>query len=176
MGIVPCCDSRHQGFGTLRESMYCAMGIAGRGWLPVRCPHPRSLALAVHTGTVPLATILRVFRLVPGHQGGSRRGGGGRGLWEGGLGGGGQAERFRVGGGDPGGAIWGGWGGGAQASLTSPCPPCNHTITINLPLTFAASWFVHANHVDWAEQDPENFFHGCFCHIIALHFGPQHSL
>ena len=52
-----------------------------------------------------------------------------------------------------------GGGGGAQAPLTSPCPPSNHTITINLNLTFAASWF-----------------HGCFCHIIALHFGPEHSL
>ena len=50
--------------------MYFSVGIAGRGWLPVRCPDPRPLALAVHTGSVPLATILRVFRLVPGHQGG----------------------------------------------------------------------------------------------------------
>ena len=30
-------------------------------------------------------------------------------------------------------------GGGAQAPLTSPCPPSNHSITINLTLTFAAS-------------------------------------
>ena len=81
-------------------------------------------------------------------------------------------------GGGPGGAIWGVGGGrrGAQAPLTSPCPPSNHTITINLTLTFAASWFGHASHVDWAEQDPPNFVHGCFCHMIALHFGPQHSL
>ena len=93
-----------------------------------------------------------------------------------------------MGGGGPSGAIRGGGGGGgvqvgrfgvlggAQAPLTSPCPPSNHTITINLTLTFAASWFGHASHVDWAEQDPPNFVHGCFCHIIALHFGPQHSL
>ena len=67
-------------------------------------------------------------------------------------------------------------GGGAHAPLTSPCPPSNHSITINLTLTFAASWFGHASHVDWAEQSPSNFVHGCFCHIIALHFGPQHSL
>ena len=75
------------------------------------------------------------------------------------------------------GSRWGdlGWGG-AQAPLTSPCHPSNHTITINLTLTFAASWFGHASHVDRAEQDPPNFVHGCFCHIIALHFGPQHSL
>ena len=40
-----------------------------------------------------------------------------------------------------GGSRWGNleWGGGAQAPLTSPCPPSNHTITINLTLTFAAS-------------------------------------
>ena len=78
-----------------------------------------------------------------------------------------------------GGSRWddlGCWGGGAQAPLTSPCPPSNHSITINLTLTFGASWFGHASHVDWAEQDPSNFVHGCFCHIIALHFGPQHSL
>ena len=53
------------------------------------------------------------------------------------------------GGGPPGGSVWGGggsrwgdlgcWGGGAQAPLTSPCPPSNDTITINLTLTFAAS-------------------------------------
>ena len=33
----------------------------------------------------------------------------------------------------------GGGGGGAQAPLTSACPPSNHRITINLILTFAAS-------------------------------------
>ena len=83
MGIVPCCDSRLRGFGTLRESVYCVVGIAGQGWLPVRCPHLRPLGLAVHTGTVPLATILRVFIPVPGHQvwegGGGASGGGGGG-------------------------------------------------------------------------------------------------
>ena len=110
-------------------------------------------------------------------MGGSRRGLGGGGLREG-----------RVGGEGPGGAIWGGvggsrwgdlgwWGGGgAQAFLTSPCPPSNHTITINLTITFVASWFGHASHVDWAEHDPPNFVHACFCHMIALYFGPQNSL
>ena len=103
--------------------------------------------------------------------------------WGGGIGGGVQGG---AGGGEGqwgGGSRWAnlGWwwrrgGGEAQAPLTSPCPPSNHTITINLTLTFAASWFGHASHVDWAEQDPPNFVHGCFCHIIALHFGPQHSL
>ena len=100
----------------------------------------------------------------------------------GGGGGGGIGGGVREGGGGPGGSVggggsrWGdlGWGGGGggQAPLTSPCPPSNHSITINLTLTFAASWFGHASHVDWAEQDPPNFVHGCFCHIIALHFGP----
>ena len=108
-------------------------------------------------------------------MGGDLGGAWGGALWEGRLGGGGSRcgnlgwwSRW----GDLG--CWG--GGGAQAPLTSPCPPSNHTITINLTLTFAASWFGHASHVDWAEQDPPNFVHGCFCHIIALHFGPQHSL
>ena len=96
-------------------------------------------------------------------------GGGGGGALEGrfregrrgGLGwawGGGGLREGRLGGGSK----WGdfGWwegGGGAQASLTSPCPPSNHTITINLTLTFAARCFGHASHVDWAEQDPPNF-------------------
>ena len=50
-----------------------------------------------------------------------------------------------MGGGGLGGALGGGrsgrvgWGGGVRAPLTSPCPPSNHTITINLTLTFAAS-------------------------------------
>ena len=107
--------------------------------------------------------------------GGYRRGSGGG---SGRVGWGGvQVGQFGVVvGGGPGGAIWGVGGGGAQAPLTSPCPPSNHTITINLTLTFAASWFGHASHVYWAEQDPPNFAHGCFCQIIALHFGPQHSL
>ena len=54
-----------------------------------------------------------------------------------------------------GGSLWWG-GGGAEAPLTSPCPPSNHTITINLTLTFAATWFGHAHHVDWAEHHPPN--------------------
>ena len=110
----------------------------------------------------------------------SRRGLGGGGLREGRLGGGVHVGRFGV-------VVEGGGvqvgrfgvlerGGGAQAPLTSPCPPSNHTITINVTLTFAASWLGHASHVDWVEQDPPNFVHSCFCHIIALHFGPQHSL
>ena len=89
------------------------------------------------------------------------------------MGGGGLREG-RLGGGSRWGDL-GCWGGG-QAPLTSSCPPSNHSITINLTLTFAASWFGHASHVDWAKQDPSNFVHGCFCHIIAVHFGPQHSL
>ena len=92
--------------------------------------------------------------------GGSGRGNGGGGGWEGWLGGGGvQVGRFGV-----------VRGGGGQAP-----PQSNHTITINLTLTFAASWFGHASHVNWGAQDPPNFVHGCFCDIIALHFGPQHS-
>ena len=98
-----------------------------------------------------------------GGMGGAGGGGSGR------VGGGGvQVGQFRVVGG---GSRWGNLG----APLTSPCPPSNHTSTINQTLTFAASWFGHASHVDWAEQDPPNFVHGCFCHIIAVHFGPQHS-
>ena len=64
----------------------------------------------------------------------------------------------------------------AHAPLTSPCPPSNHNITINLTLTFALTWFGHASHVAWAEYHPPNFVNGCFCHIIAPHFGPRHSL
>ena len=103
-----------------------------------------------------------------GVQGGARGGAVGRGEGGGRLGG-------ARGGGRLGGSVGGGVQGGAQAPLTSPCPPSNHTITINLTLTFAASWFGHASHVDWAAQDPPIFVHGWFCHIIALHFGPQHS-
>ena len=86
------------------------------------------------------------------------------------MGGGGGSREGRLGGGR---SRWGtlGWWG-----LTSPCPPSNHTITINLTLTFAAIWFGHTSHVDWAEHHPPNFIHGCFCHIIALHFEPQYSL
>ena len=83
--------------------------------------------------------------------GGGIGGAGGGGLREGRLGGGpsGAIRGAGGGGGGPGGAIWGVGGGGAQAPLTSPCPPSNHSITINLTLTFAASWFGHASHVDW---------------------------
>ena len=118
-------------------------------------------------------------------------GGGGGGALEGGF------REGRWGGGQSGGSVGGGgsrwgnlgwWGGGGStrpwwlarggggAPRTSPCPPSNHTITINLTLTFAATWFGHASHVDWAEHHPPNVIHGCFCHIIALHFGPQYSL
>ena len=58
--------------------------------------------------------------------------------------------------------MFGGGGGEAQAPLTSPCPLSNHTTTTNLPLTFAASWFGHANHVDWAEHDAPNSFMAAF--------------
>ena len=77
----------------------------------------------------------------------------------------------------------GGWhkalvvtGGGAHAPLTSPCPPSDHTITISLTVTLAATWNGHASHIDSAEHHTPNFIHGRFCHIIALHFGPQYSL
>ena len=92
-------------------------------------------------------------------------GGGGGGHWRG------VSGRGDFGGGAPGGSVG---GGGVQVGLplpplTSPCPP------------LALCPYHHHNpnlcsHVDWAEQDPPNFVHGCFCHIIALHFGPQHSL
>ena len=64
-------------------------------------------------------------------------------------------------------------GRGAQAPLTSPCPPSNHSITINLTLTFAASWFGHASHVDWAEQDPPNFVHGAFATSLLSIMDPN---
>ena len=35
--------------------------------------------------------------------------------------------------------------GQSQAPLTSPYHPSNHTITLNLTLTFVASWFGHAS-------------------------------
>ena len=43
--------------------------LAGRGWHSVRYSLLRPLALAVRTGSVPPATILRVFILVPSHEG-----------------------------------------------------------------------------------------------------------
>ena len=90
-------------------------------------------------------------------------GGGYRRGWGGGSG------RVGWGGGGPSGAIRGGGGGGVQVgrfgvleggggtgSPYLPLPSSNHTITINLTLTFAATWFGHASHVDWVEQDPPN--------------------
>ena len=74
-------------------------------------------------------------------MGGSRRGLGGGGVREGPLGEGGSGGG-RVAGGGGGIQVgqFGVWGGaGAQAPLTSLCPPSNHTITINLTLNFAAS-------------------------------------
>ena len=73
----------------------------------------------------------------------------GGGVWEG-LWGGGGSRWDDLG--------WAGGGGGhtpprpsvgqSQARLTSPCPPSNHTITLNVTLTFATSWFGHASHVN----------------------------
>ena len=84
-------------------------------------------------------------------------GGSGRVSWGGGGGGPSGAIRGGGGGGGPGGAIWGvGGGGGGTGSPYLPLPSSNHTITINLTLTFAATWFGHASHVDWVEQDPPN--------------------
>ena len=78
-------------------------------------------------------------------------GDGGGGAWEGVVLGGAMGEGSPGGlGGALGGAI-----GGVHApkakrwSITgSPYPPSNQTITLNLTLTFAASWFGHASHVD----------------------------
>ena len=80
-------------------------------------------------------------------------GGGGMGGAIGGGGGLGGAS-----GGGPGGSVgrgsrWGNLGGTclkgqALVSQRLPSPPSNHTITPNLTLTFAASWFGHASHVD----------------------------
>ena len=75
-----------------------------------------------------------------------------------------------MGGGGSGRGFWLGGGGGGLHALKamrwlitgSSCPPSNHTITLNLTLILAASWFGHASHVDKAEQDPPTFVHGCF--------------
>ena len=79
-----------------------------------------------------------------------------------------------------GGSRWGDlgcWGGGgAQAPLTSPYPPSNHSITINLTLTFAASWFGHASHVDWVEQDPPNFVRVLLPHHCSPFWTPTLTL
>ena len=94
-------------------------------------------------------------------------GGGGGGGVQGGENGGGGSRRGLGGGGGTLGVGWvsrwgdlGCWGagGGAQAPLTSSCAASNNTITINLTLTFAASWFGHASHVYWAQQDLPNAF------------------
>ena len=95
--------------------------------------------------------------------------------------GGGGSRRVGWGGGSRWGDLGccgGGGGRGAQAPLTSPCPPSNHTITINLTLTltFASTWFGHASHVDWAEQDPPNFVHGCFCTSLLSILDPNTHL
>ena len=73
-----------------------------------------------------------------GEWGGESAGGGG-----GGGGGGGQVGQSGV-------VVVVGYqvGEGAQADLTCPCPPSKHTTTINLTLTFAATWFGHATHVN----------------------------
>ena len=82
-------------------------------------------------------------------MGGGLGGALGSGVREGWLGGGVQVGRFGVGGGLEGGqmpprpSV-----GQSQAPFTSPCPPSNHAITLNLTLTLAASWFGHASHVD----------------------------
>ena len=71
-----------------------------------------------------------------------------------GLWGGWEFRDGRLGGGGSG---WGDLGGGmpprpsvgqSQAPLASTCPSSNHTITLNLTLTFAVSWFGRASHVD----------------------------
>ena len=116
----------------------------------------------------------------PWGGGGSLEGG----VLGGALGGGGVPGVSVGGGGSRWGDVGGGGGAGtrpprpsvgqSQAPLTSPCPPSKHAITQNLTLTFGASWFGRASHVDSAEQDPPNFIHSCFCHIMALQFEPHH--
>ena len=39
-----------------------------------------------------------------------------------------------------------------------PCPPSNYTITLNVTLTFVASWFGHASHVQWLNKIPKFAF------------------
>ena len=62
------------------------------------------------------------------------------------MGGGGGMGGARGGGGDwrCGGGVWGGRLRGAPSVAFWGV----HTITINLTLTFVASWFGHASHVD----------------------------
>ena len=95
----------------------------------------------------------------PGGAGGGEGEGSGRGNGGGSGGdfaggGGGVRERWLVGGGEVKVGQFGGYMpprpsvGSSQAPLTSTCPPSNHTITLNLTLTFEASWFGHASHVD----------------------------
>ena len=66
-------------------------------------------------------------------------------------------------------------GRAAQAPLNSPCPPSNHTITINLTLTFAASWLGRAAMLIGLNKIPPISFMAAFATSL-LHFGPQHSL
>ena len=131
------------------------------------CPPPQSVGNPAY-----LRALQGGFR--EGRWGGrSRRGFGGRGAPGASDGGGPRAVIWGGGGGPV--RLFGVLRGGGQAWLTSPCPPSNHTITISLTLIFAASWFGHASRVDWAGQHSPNLFHGCFCQIVALHFGPQQS-
>ena len=86
------------------------------------------------------------------------------------MGRGGGFYEGQLGVGGPGGAIF--WGGSmpprlsvvqSQAPLTSPCPPSNHTITLNLTATFAASRSSHASHVDSVGGQSGQHFPSCAC-------------
>ena len=81
------------------------------------------------------------------------------------MGGGGLREGWLGGGRSKWGDLGWGGGGGAQAPLTSPCPPSNHSITINLTLTFAA--------IDWAEQDPPISFMAAFATSLLSILDPN---
>ena len=63
-----------------------------------------------------------------------------------------------------------GWG--AQAPLTSPCPQSNHTITINLTLTFAASWFGHAMLIG-LNKIPQIYFMAAFATALLSILDPN---
>ena len=83
-------------------------------------------------------------------------GGGG---WEGRLGGA-WVGRFRV--------VRGGGGG-----TSSPYPQSNHTITINLTLTFVASWFGHASHVIGLHKIPQISFMVAFATSLLSILDPN---